>query len=178
MQYNIRYWWFFFSQGNRRTKYLAYHKILRPKPCLVMLASLVALDGFHLLLSTQPTDCRFAYGIKWWIHVSSIVTYLCKNSFLLRWYSCKQRSESSIRCFLIDCEQTCTHFEHSFLNDKCSSKIVNTLRSDIFNSFTISRNFNLRSAKRVCRVFWCFSGHLPNLGDLSVMYHLCLYDRV
>ena len=28
------------------------------------------------------------------------------------------------------------------------------------------------------RIFWCFPGQLPNLGDLSVQHHLCLYDRV
>ena len=55
MLYNIRYWWFFLSQGNWWTKYLSHPKIRRPKPCLLMFASLVALDGFHLLLSTQLT---------------------------------------------------------------------------------------------------------------------------
>ena len=55
MLYNIRYWWFLFSQGNRRTKYLAHPKIRRPKPCLLMFAFLVVLDSFYLLLSTQLT---------------------------------------------------------------------------------------------------------------------------
>ena len=50
---NICYWRFFLSQSNRCTKYLAHPKIRRPKPCLLMFASLVALDGFHLLVSTQ-----------------------------------------------------------------------------------------------------------------------------
>ena len=53
MLYNICYWWFFFTQGNRWTKYLAHPKIRRPKPCLLMFASLIALNSFHLLLSTQ-----------------------------------------------------------------------------------------------------------------------------
>ena len=55
MLYNIHYWWFFLSQGNRWTKYLAHPKIQRPKPCLLMFVSLVTLDGFHLLLPTQLT---------------------------------------------------------------------------------------------------------------------------
>ena len=55
MRYNICYWWFFISKGNRWTKYLAHPKIRKPKPYLLMFASLVALDGFHLLLSTQLT---------------------------------------------------------------------------------------------------------------------------
>ena len=56
MLYSICYWWFFLSQSNWWTKYLVHPKIQRPKPCLLMLASLVALDGFHLLLSTQQTS--------------------------------------------------------------------------------------------------------------------------
>ena len=51
MLYNICYWWFFLFQSNRWIKYLAY-KIQWSKPCLLMFASLIALDGFHLLLST------------------------------------------------------------------------------------------------------------------------------
>ena len=53
MLFNIHYWWFSLSQGNRWTKYLAHPKIWRPKPCLLMFVSFVVLDGFHLLLSTQ-----------------------------------------------------------------------------------------------------------------------------
>ena len=37
------------------SKYLAHPKIRRAKPCRLMFASLVALGGFHLLLSTQLT---------------------------------------------------------------------------------------------------------------------------
>ena len=55
MLYNICYWCFFLSQGNLWTKYLVHPKIWRPKPCLLMFASLVTLDGFHLLLSIQLT---------------------------------------------------------------------------------------------------------------------------
>ena len=55
MLYNISYWWFLFYQGNRWTKYLAHLKIRKPKPCLLMFACLVALDGFHLVLSIQLT---------------------------------------------------------------------------------------------------------------------------
>ena len=53
--YNIRFWWFFLSQGNRWIKYRAHPKIWRPKPYQLKLAFLVALDGFHPLLSTQLT---------------------------------------------------------------------------------------------------------------------------
>ena len=98
--YNIFYWWFFLSQGNRWTKYLAHPKIQRPKPCLLMFASLVALDSFHLLLSTQLI-ADFDSGVKWWIHVSSIVTYLCKNSFLLQ----TMLRIIDVLLFLIHCKQ-------------------------------------------------------------------------
>ena len=52
---NICYWWFFLSQSNQWTKYLAHPKIQWPKPCLLMFATLVTLDGIHLLLSIQLT---------------------------------------------------------------------------------------------------------------------------
>ena len=44
--YDICYWWFFLSQGNRWTKYLVCLKIQRSKTCLLMLEYLVILDGF------------------------------------------------------------------------------------------------------------------------------------
>ena len=103
MLYNISYGWFFLSQGNRWTKYLAHPKILRPKPCLLMFASFgrfgqLSPAAIHL------ADSRFVSGVKWWIHVPSIDTYIRKNSFLWRWNSCKQRSKSFL--FLINCDQT------------------------------------------------------------------------
>ena len=55
MLYNICYWLFFLSQGNWWTKYFLHLKIPRPKLCLLMFVSLVALDGFHLLLFFQLT---------------------------------------------------------------------------------------------------------------------------
>ena len=55
MLHDIHYWWFFLSHGKWWTKYLANPKIRRPKHCLLMFVSLVALDGFHLMLSTKPT---------------------------------------------------------------------------------------------------------------------------
>ena len=81
---------------------------------LLMFASLVTLDSFNLLLSTQLTanltpEWRGRF-------VSSIVTYLCKNSFLLHWKSCKQHWIINVLLFLINCEQTwhplSTHLSH------------------------------------------------------------------
>ena len=164
--YNNHYWWFSLSQDNWWTKYLSHPKIRRSKPCLLVFVSLIALDGFHLLLSTELVA---NLTLKWWVHVSSIVSYLCKNSFLLHWNSCKQHSESLMYCsfWLTVCKHG-VHFEHSFLIDKCSCKMVNTLLSDIFKSSAISQNFNLWSAKMSlwsfllldnCRIWvtWAFS---------------------
>ena len=61
----------------------------------------------------HSADCWFDSGVKWWIHVSSIVTYLCKNSFLLRWNSCKQCSELlTCCCFWLTESKHGTHFQH------------------------------------------------------------------
>ena len=91
--------------------------------------------------------------VKWWIHVSSIVTYLRPNSFLLHWNSRKQRSESSTRrCFWSTLSKRGTHFEYSFFMDKCSCKMVNTLSSDIFNPSTISTSIYDRP-----KTSWAFS---------------------
>ena len=151
---------------------LAHPKIQRPKPCLLMFMSLVALNSFHLLLSIQLT--ADLTGGKWWIHVSSYVTSLCKNFFLLHWNSCKQCSES-LTHFRLTVSKHSTHFEHSFLIDKCSYKIVNTLPSTPLLSHATSI---YDWPKQVCGVFWCFLGQLPNLEDLSIQHHLCLYNRV
>ena len=67
-------------------------------------------------------DCRFESGVKWSIHVSSIVKYLRKNSFLVRWNSCKQQIRC---CFWSTVIKRGTQFEHSILIDKCWCKIVN-----------------------------------------------------
>ena len=105
--------------------------------------------------AVHSPDCRFDSGRKWWIHVLSIVTYLCKISFLFCWNSCKQRSELLTRCcFWSPVSKRSTYYEHSFLIDKCSCKMVNTLPSDIFISSAISSNINLQSAKTSLWIFF------------------------
>ena len=118
-------------------------------------------------------------GVKRWIHISSIVTYLCKNSFLLHWNSCRQCSESLICCcFWLTASKRGTHFKHNFLIDKCSCEMVNTLPSDTFNSSAVSSNFNLQLAKMSLWSFWCFLGQLLDLGEQSIQHHLCWYDCI
>ena len=168
MLYNIWYWWLFLPHGNRWTKYLVHLKIRRLKLCQLMFASLVALDGFHLLLSTQMiAELTLEWSGGSMFHPLSHI--YAKTPFYCVWNSYKQCSESSTRCcFGSTVSKRSTHFEHSFLIDKCSCKMMNTLPSDNFNSSAISRNFNLQSAKTSfmeffgdfrdnCRICWAFS---------------------
>ena len=142
--YNIRYWWFFLSQGNWWTKYLVHQKIQKPKPCLQMFASLVTLDGFHLLLSTQLTadlTPEWSGGSKFHplSHIYAKTPFCCIETVA-------NNTESSTR-FWSTVSKLGTHFEHWFLINKSTCKMANTLPSDIFNSSAISCNFNLWSAK-------------------------------
>ena len=54
---------------------------------------------------------------------------------------------------------------HNFLIDICSCKMVNTLPSDIFNTSTISRSFNLRSAIKSLWSFLVFSETTAEFGQ-------------
>ena len=145
MIYNICYWWLFLSQGKWWTKYLVQPQIQRPKPCLLMFVSLVALDGFHLLLSTQLTasltlECSGGSMFHPLSHIYEKTPFCCietiaKNPLNL----------SMCCCFWSTVNKHITHFDHSFLIDKCSCKMVNTLPSDISNSSAITHNFNLQS---------------------------------
>ena len=133
--------------------------------------------GRLLLAAVHSADCWFDSRVKWWIHVSSIVTYLCKKFFLLRWNSYKQRSESSTRCCFLSTEsKCCTHFENSFLIEKSSCKLVNTLPSDIFNSSAVTHNFNLQLAKTS---EWSFLVFFRTTAEFAqVRHHLCLFDHI
>ena len=81
--------------------------------------------------------------------------------------------------FLIDCEQT----QHS-LWTKLSHRQIFMQNGEYIAiwylqlhcyltqlQFTISQN-------KFVEFFWCFSGQLPNLGNLSIQHHLCLYDHI
>ena len=73
---NSRYWWFFLSMNQI--------------PCTsqnteaqTMPADVCVFGCFGRLspAAVHSADSRFDSGLKWWIHVSSIVIYLRKNSF-------------------------------------------------------------------------------------------------
>ena len=77
---NICYLWFFHSQGNRWTKYLCTSQNMEVRTLPVNVC-VFGPFGWLSPVAVHSADCRFDSGVKWWIHVSSIVTYLCKNSF-------------------------------------------------------------------------------------------------
>ena len=130
-------------------------------------ADVCIFDRFGQLspAAVHSADWWFDTGVKWWIHVSSIVTYLCKNSFMLHWNQLQTMFWIvDVLLFLIDDEQIrqplwipLSHWQ------MFHTKIMNTLPSNIFNSSAISCNFNLRSAKMsLCNFFCVFPGQLLN----------------
>ena len=106
----------------------------------------------HETQTTKPsTDSRFDSEVKWWIHFLSIVTYLRKNSFFMPWNRYKQCSDSSTHCcFWLTVSKHANYFEHSFLIDVCSWKMIEILSSDIFKSTAIKDR-----TKQIGGVFWC-----------------------
>ena len=74
------------------------------------------------------------------------------NNGLLCLNIAKHYSESSTRC--------CSHFEQSFLMDKCSCNIKPTRSFEILTMSAISRNFTSRSFGTILLffyVFWCLA---------------------
>ena len=177
MLFNIHYWWFFLSQGNRWTKYLAHPKIQRQKPCLLIFASLVALDGFHLLLSTQLTaDLTSEWSGESLFHPLLNIytkTPLCCIETV---------ANKALNCQHIVFDQLWANTAPT-LNTAFSLTNVNV--KWWIHSLMVSSTSLLSHAtsiydrpKWVCGVFWCFLGQLLNLGDLSIQHHLCLYNCV
>ena len=120
--------------------------------------------------AVHSADCRFYSEVKWWVHVLSIVTHLRKKPFLLCWNSCKQRTESSTRwCFdrLWANAAPTLNTAFSLTNVHGKWRVPCLLISSTLQ-FTIDQN-------EFC---FFFLGQLPNLGNLSIQHHLCLYDCV
>ena len=133
--------------------------------------------GWLSLAAVCSANCWFAYGVKWWIHASSIVIYLHKISSLLSWNSCKQCSESPTCCFWSTLSKCGTYFEHSFLIDKCSYKMVNSLPL-ISSTPLLFHTTSIHDwSKRICGVFWCSLEQLLNLGDLSIQ-RICVCTTI
>ena len=178
MLYNICYWWFFLSQGNWWTKYLVHPKIWRPKPCLLMFASFVILDGFHLLLSIQLTsDLTPEWSGGSTFHPLSHI--LAKTPF----------------CCIKTVANNALNYQCVVVFDWVWANVALTLNTAFsliivqakwwIHCLLISSTSLLSHAtsiydwpKWVCGVFWCFLGHQPNFGELSIQHHLCLYDCI
>ena len=63
--------------------------------------------------TVHSADCQFDSRVKWWIHVSSIVTYLRKNSFLLL----EIVANKALNCqSVVVFDRHSPHFEHSFFH--------------------------------------------------------------
>ena len=173
--YNICYWWFFLSQGNR-TKYFTHPKIQRQKPWLLMFVSLFTLDSFHLLLSTQlitNLTPEWSGGSRFHplSHIYTKIPFCCVETIA-------NNTLNHQHIVVFDrLSKYGTHFEHSFFIEKRSCKMVNTLPSDIFNYSTISCNFNLWSAKTSLWSFLVFSRTNAKFGQTCIQHHLCLYNN-
>ena len=122
-------------------------KIRRPKPCQLMFASLVTLDGFHLLLSTQLTaDLTPEQSIESMFHLLSHIyakTPFCCNETVAN------NTLNRRRVVVFDLlSKRGTNFEHSFFSDKCSCKMVNNC---LLHAISIYGRL-----KRICGVFSVF----------------------
>ena len=111
-----------------------------------LLMCLVALGGFHHLLSTQLSSFKVCSAGSMFHLLSYTDT---ENPFYLAWTGVSKRG---------------THFENNLRIPKDSYKIVNTQLSDIFKVSAISRNFNLRSPKTILWTFVIFSGTTADFG--------------
>ena len=161
MQYNIHYQWFFLSQSNQWTKCLAHPKIWRPKPCLLMFMSLVALESFHLLLSTQLTaDLTLVWSGESMFHPLSHI--YAKTPFCY----VETVANNAPNCWHIVFDQLWANVTPT-LNTAFSLTNVHT--KWWIHHFLISSIPLLSHAtsiynwpKQICRVFWCVVGKLLN----------------
>ena len=143
-----------------------------------MFASLVALDSFHQLLSTQLTaDLTLEWSGGSMFHpLSHIYT---KTSFCC----VKTVANNTLNCWHI------VVFDRLWANTtptlNTAFSLTNVHAKWWIHCLLISSTPLLSHAtsiydwpKRVCGVFRCFLEQLPNLSDLRLQHHLCLYDSV
>ena len=108
------------------------------------------------LAAVHSADCWFDSGVKWWIHISSIATYLCKNPFfvVLKLLQTMLRIVNAL-LFLINCGQTLhplwtqlSHWQMFMQNGEYAA---------FWYLQVFSRNFNLQLAKTILWSFLVFS---------------------
>ena len=155
-------------------KYLVHPKIWRPKACLLMFASLVTLDGFHLLLSTQLTadltpEWRGESMFNPLSHIYAKIPFCCVETVANNALNC--------RCVVVFNRlwaNAAPTFNTAFLLTNGHAKWwIHFLL--ISSASLLSHATSIYSQpKWICCVFWCFPGQLPNLGNLSILHHLCL----
>ena len=174
----IHYCWFFLSQGNRWTKYLVHTKIRKPKLCLLMFASLVALDGSHRLLSAQLTaDLTPKWSCGSMLHPLSHI--YAKKLLYFSWNSGKQHSESSTLCCLWSTvTKRGISFEHSFFNWQIFMHWWIHCRLIFSTPLLLHATSIYDWQKRVNGFFFYFLGQMPNVCDPSIQHHLCLFNHV
>ena len=169
---------FVFSQGNRSTKYLAHPKIQRPKPCLLVLTPLVALNGFHLLLTPQltanhPPELSGGSMGHPLLHIYAKTPICCVETVA--------NNALNRRCVVV--------FDRLWANAvptlNTAFPLTNVHAKWWIHCLLISSTpllFHATSIydrpKWVCEVSWCCPGQLTNLGDPSVQHHLYLYDHL
>ena len=148
-------------------------KIWRPKPYLQMFTS--GRFGQVLPAAVHSADCRFDSGVKWWIQVQYIVTYLHKNSFLgAETVTNKALNRQHVvfdRLWANAAPTLNTAF--SLTNVHAKWWIYCLL---IASTPLLSLANSIYDRPKWVWVFWCFPGQLLNLGNLSIQQHLCLYD--
>ena len=113
-----------------------------------------AFLGADSPFSVHCFDCSFVSGMKWWIHVSSMVMNRRKNSALLMWNIAKHSIEIfSRRCFCSIVGKRGTHLVHRFLISKFS---VNMRCAVLFEKPAMSASSCTSSRRSPNAILWIF----------------------
>ena len=143
-----------------------------------MFASLVPLNGFYLLLSTQLTADLIPELI------GGSMFHLLSHFYAKTPFGCIETVANNIlNCQLVVVfgrlwANATPTFNTDFSLTNVYVKMVNTLPSDIFNSSAISRNFNLWSAKMSLWSFLAFFGTTAELGQPECSVYVSVRPRL
>ena len=119
--------------------------------------------------------CQFDSRAKWWIHVSSNVSYLCKIPF--RYIETVANNALNHRYIVVFDRQWAnahplwtqlSHWQMFMQKGEYTAFWYLQLLCYLMQlQFMIGQ-----------KSLWCFLRQLPNLEDLSIQLHLCLYNHV